>query len=178
MKLKSKIVIILIIFLVVILIYIFLLKNNTTKNNNHGFIRNIESIPEVSMPKNTDIIFMLNESYKTGDKIEIKIKNIGNISYINKALNAPCALTYINPQGEVFFPPEAISCDVFSGDEIQPNEIVSEFKFSLKECVEQEIWRCLKSQPLAPGEYTIRGIFTSKDRKTDVLVEAQIAVVK
>lgn len=180
MQLKSKAVIIPLTFLVISLIYIFLLKTSIIKNDDPSFNQKIEFIPKVSVAKNTDIIFILNESYKAGERIEIKIKNIGNISYVNKALVAPCALEYFNTEGRRFYPPEAIACDLWNSEEIKPGELVTEFKLTLKECVKQEDfgWGCAEAKNLVPGIYTIRGLFSSKDGKSDVLAEVQITVVK
>ncbi len=179
MKLKGKIiVIILLTLLVFFIICIFLLRRSVPASDGTYLIQSPISDTEATVSKNKDIVFVLDKVYKTGEKIEIRIKNVSDVSYINTALQAPCALTYINSQGKGFYPPEAISCDLLSSEEIRPNEIVREFGLSLKKCVRQEGWKCYESQSLAPGEYTLRAVFPSKDRVTNVLAEAKIIVVE
>ena len=60
---------------------------------------------------------------------------------------------------------------------IKPGETATLFEWDLSECIEDQ-WGCVKSQPLPPGTYTIRGAFYSfPDAESTAIAEATIQVI-
>lgn len=106
----------------------------------------------------SDIYFAINDTYKVGQKVEVKIKNRGNRSYVYNPRYEACDLQYYDEFGRTFIIPPGTHCDIEATAEIKAGETKTLFTWKLDECIEDN-WGCAKSKPLKPGKYTIKGNF-------------------
>lgn len=102
------------------------------------------------------------DTYKRGQKIEVKLLNRSNISYVYNPDYQACSFTYTDSSRRKFIIPPGTHCDLISYTEIKPNETKTLFEWSLDECT-QDNWGCANSQPLPAGTYTIIGKFYTED---------------
>ena len=124
-----------------------------------------------------DIQFVLNDVYRVGELIQVKIKNAGQVSYFYTRRFAACDLSYFDASGRKFLIPPGTHCDLREYVEIRPGETAELFEWDLSECIE-DLFGCVKSQPLPPGTYTIRGAFSSfPDGDLTTTAEAMIEIV-
>ncbi|HEV8571563.1 MAG TPA: hypothetical protein VGR49_00765 [Actinomycetota bacterium] len=96
--------------------------------------------------------------YEVGDRVVVRIENVGDATYLYESFYQACFLSYFNSQGHEFIIPPGTHCDILSRVEIRPGEIKRLFVWDLDECV-KDAWGCVKSRRLEPGTYTIRGRF-------------------
>lgn len=115
----------------------------------------IGSPPQVPAP---DIRFVMHDAYPVGDRVVVRIENIGDVTYEYQFTYEACFLSYFDPQGHEFIIPPGTHCDMLGKAPIRPGETRKLFVWNLDECVKDE-WGCAKSRPLDAGSYTIRGSF-------------------
>ena len=107
-----------------------------------------------------DIQFVLKDTYKVGEKVEVKIHNAGKIPYSYNQEYPACDLSYFDESGRKFIIPPGTHCDLAVYIEIEPGETKTLFEWDLSECIEDR-WGCVKSKPLPEGTYTIKGQFNA-----------------
>jgi len=126
---------------------------------------------------NSDIQFVLNDTYAAGETIEVKIMNRGRISYTFNPYYEACYISYTDSSGRPFIIPPGTHCDLIVSEDIKPGEIKTLFKWELDECVEDN-WGCARSVPLPEGTYTLKGKFYSKFSIVSTVTEKSIKIVK
>jgi len=140
---------------------------------------NLPVVHYCGMPTPTDIQFVLDNTYRVGELIQVKIQNVGQVPYFyNRAFTA-CELSYFDASGRKFLIPPGTHCDLIEYVEIKPGEIATLFEWDLSECIEDQ-WGCVKSQPLPTGTYTIRGTFhtnTTPEGGSAAIAEATIEII-
>ncbi|MEK7703184.1 MAG: hypothetical protein AAB317_04410 [Nitrospirota bacterium] len=122
-----------------------------------------------------DLKLVLKEKYKMGDKVEVKMKNTGKISYLYNQKSPACDFSYFDGAEGEFFIPQAKGCDLVITTEIAPGETKKLFEWDLSQCL-QDDFECFKNESLPEGQYTIKGSFIAQT--TDTAAEypdAQIA---
>ncbi|HEX2031745.1 MAG TPA: hypothetical protein VHL78_10135 [Actinomycetota bacterium] len=103
--------------------------------------------------------FVLQDTYRQGQRIEVRITNAGDRAYrYNASGYEACDLTYRFEDGEEFIIPPGTHCDLIVIEEMAPGETVTLFEWSLDQCLKDQ-WGCVKSEELPPGRYTIEGKF-------------------
>lgn len=110
----------------------------------------------------SDIVFVLEPEYRAGETIDVRIRNVGEQTYLYETHYQACFLTYTDGSGREFIIPPGTHCDILAPAEIGPGETKTLFTWHLDECLE-DAWGCQKSGDLPPGVYTIRGSFKPKD---------------
>lgn len=129
-------------------------------------------------PNAAGIQFVLDDTYRVGERVQVKIQNNGQLSYFYTRLFAACELSYFEASGRNFLIPPGTHCDLREYIEIKPGETATLFEWDLSECIE-DLFGCVKSQPLPPGTYTIRGAFYSfPDAESTAIAEATIEVIE
>lgn len=113
-------------------------------------------------PANSDIIFILDNTYPVGANVPVKIKNVGNVAYRYNPIYEACKMTYTTANNQTFIIPPGTHCDLVFFDQINPGETKTLFSWNLDECTNDQ-WGCLESEPLPPGQYTVSGSFKSVD---------------
>jgi len=141
-------------------------------------IYGVQAFADPSSPETGDIQFILKPTYKVGEKIEFKIRNIGKIPYSYNQEYPACDFSYFDSSGREFVIPPATHCDMVVTVEIKPGETKKLFEWDLSECVLDD-FGCVKSEPLPAGTYTIEGSFVS-DADSDSATEtsATIKIIK
>ncbi len=112
----------------------------------------------------TDIQFALKESYKVGERVEVKIRNTGKAVYVYNQEFAACDLSYFDASGRKFIIPPGTHCDRVVHVEINPGETKTLFEWDLDECIEDR-FGCVKRQPLPEGTYTLKGQFDPSEEE-------------
>ena len=107
------------------------------------------------------IRFVLNDSYEAGETVAVAIENIGTKAYVFQSYYQACSLSYFDSKGRPFIIPPGTHCDLLAEETIRPGERKKLFTWKLDECV-KDAWGCVESRPLAPGTYTIKGLFKPK----------------
>ena len=107
------------------------------------------------------IRFVLNDSYEARETVTVAIENIGTKAYVFQSYYQACSLSYFDSKGRPFIIPPGTHCDLLAEETIRPGERKKLFTWKLDECV-KDAWGCVKSRPLAPGTYTIKGLFKPK----------------
>jgi len=107
------------------------------------------------------IRFVLNDSYEVGESVTVAIENIGTKAYVFQSYYQACSLSYFDSKDRPFIIPPGTHCDLLAEETIRPGERKKLFTWKLDECV-KDAWGCVKSRPLAPGTYTIKGLFKPK----------------
>ena len=135
--------------------------------------------PRIQEPAdpNSDIQFVLNDTYAAGETVEVKIRNRGRVSYTFNPYYEACYISYTDSSGRPFLIPPGTHCDVIVSEEIKPGETKTLFKWNLDECVEDR-WGCARSEPLPEGTYTLKGKFYSKLSIVSTVTEKSIKIVK
>jgi hypothetical protein len=106
-----------------------------------------------------DLVFVLDATYRVGERVEVKLRNQGGASYrYNSTGYEACNLTYTDQAGREFIIPQGTHCDLVVIDELRPGQTATLFTWDLDECL-QDDWGCSKEAPLPPGTYTIAGTF-------------------
>jgi len=129
-------------------------------------------------PETGDIQFILKPTYKVGEKIEFKVRNIGKVSYAYNQKYPACDFSYFDSDGREFVIPPATHCDQIVTVTIKPGETKKLFEWDGSECLLDD-FGCAKSETLPAGTYTIEGTFAS-DPDGDISTEtvATIQFVK
>jgi hypothetical protein len=117
----------------------------------------VPSSSPTAIPR-SDIRFLLDDSYTIGDRVAVQIENVGDVAYRYQALYQACFLSYLDSKGREFLIPPGTHCDIRAIVTIQPGQTKRLFMWDLDECIKDQ-WGCVKSGPLEPGTYTIRGTF-------------------
>jgi hypothetical protein len=110
---------------------------------------------------NSPIRFVLADEYTVGETVRVVIENVGRRAYVYESMYQACFLSYFDASGRRFTIPPGTHCDILAKAVIKPGERRKLFSWRLDECVKDQ-WGCLKSRPLPPGTYTIRGRFAPK----------------
>ena len=112
------------------------------------------------------IRFVLAGTYTVGDTARVQIENVGDRAYryrlsvSKRDQYAACPLHYFDAEGREFIIPPGTHCDIVAYGIIKPGETKPLFNWKLDECV-RDAWGCVRTKPLAPGTYTISGLFKS-----------------
>jgi hypothetical protein len=122
------------------------------------------------------IRFVLNDSYEAGETVAVAIENIGTKAYVFQSYYQACSLSYFDSKGRPFIIPPGTHCDLLAEETIRPGERKKLFTWKLDECV-KDAWGCVKSRPLAPGTYTIKGLFKPKFAGPRAHVETTFRIV-
>jgi hypothetical protein len=122
------------------------------------------------------IRFVLADSYSVGETIQVVIENVGGRAFLFESLYQACFLSYFDSSGRRFIIPPGTHCDILAKSTIKPGERKKLFTWSLDECVKDQ-WGCMKSKPLSPGTYTIRGRFKPRAGGTAARVETTFRIV-
>ena len=122
------------------------------------------------------IRFVLNDSYEAGETVTVAIENIGTKAYVFQSYYQACSLSYFDSKGRPFIIPPGTHCDLLAEETIRPGERKKLFTWKLDECV-KDAWGCVKSRPLAPGTYTIKGPFKPKFAGPRARVETTFRIV-
>ena len=122
------------------------------------------------------IRFVLGDSYEAGENVNVVIENTGKRAYVFQAYYQACFLSYFDSSGRRFIIPPGTHCDLLTEETIRPGERKKLFSWDLDECVKDK-WGCVKSRPLAPGTYTIKGRFKTKSAGSRVRAEATFTIV-
>ena len=124
-----------------------------------------------------DIAFVLQDTYRAGEKVAVKITNQGDRAYeYNSTGYEACNLTYRDQTGRDFIIPPGTHCDLIAIEQINPGQTVTLFEWQLDECVKDN-WGCVKSEPLEPGTYTIEGGFRAAGGGPRAHAEATFQIV-
>ncbi len=123
------------------------------------------------------IAFVLDDTYRAGSTVDVKIANLGSETYVYNEMYEACDLTYTDGSGRQFLIPPGTHCDLVMMSELKPGETATLFRWRLDECIRDE-WGCVESEPLPPGDYTIEGRFHPRDGGPPVPAEATFRVVE
>jgi hypothetical protein len=104
------------------------------------------------------IRFVLEGRPSVGRTVEVSIRNVGTREYLYEFYYQACFLSYFDSSGRRFIVPPGTHCDIRGKVAIRPGETKRLFTWRLDECVKDQ-WGCVRSRPLPPGTYTIRGRF-------------------
>jgi hypothetical protein len=136
--------------------------------------------PTVAAPPENEssgpIRFVLADSYVAGETVDVRIENVGTRAYVFQAYFQACLLRYFDSSGRRFIVPPGTHCDLLAEETIKPGERKTLFTWSLDECVKDR-WGCIKSRPLPPGTYTIKGHFKPKAAGTPARVATTFTIV-
>jgi hypothetical protein len=124
----------------------------------------------------TPIRFVLRDRYEPGESIDVAIQNTGTRVYLFQPYYQACFLSYFDASGRRFIIPPGTHCDLLAEETIRPGERKKLFSWKLDECVKDN-WGCVKSRPLEPGTYTVKGRFKPKRGGPGVRVEATFRIV-
>jgi hypothetical protein len=113
-----------------------------------------EGIRSVRQP----IRFVLEGRLSVGETVEVSIRNVGTRAYLYEFSYQACFLSYFDSSGRRFIVPPGTHCDVLAKVAIRPGKTERLFTWRLDECV-KDSWGCVRSRPLPPGTYTIKGRF-------------------
>ena len=122
------------------------------------------------------IRFALADRYVTGQTINVVIENVGRSAYVYQLYYQACLLMYFDSSGRQFIIPPGTHCDLLAKQTIRPGERKRLFTWNLDECVKDR-WGCVKSRPLPPGTYTIKGRFKPKAAGTPARAETTFTIV-
>ena len=143
-----------------------------------------------------DIVFEMEEVYRLGEPVDIVVRNYSNLDYYYQFQypacynlqffddsqesrpypNADRVLTqrYLSPGR--FIVPRGTHCDTIWEKSINPGQSVVLFTWDQQMCIKDR-FGCIESVPVEPGEFLVRGEFSSAarvigpgwDRKPDVI---------
>lgn len=122
------------------------------------------------------IRLVLRDRYEAGETIDVAIENIGTRAYVFQSYYQACLFSYFDARGRRFIIPPGTHCDLLAEEAIRPGERKKLFRWKLDECVKDN-WGCVESRPLAPGTYTIKGLFKPKLAGPRARVEATFRIV-
>lgn len=129
-----------------------------------------------SLIPTSDIRFVLRDTYRVGDRVAVRIENVGDAIYLYQFRYQACFLSYTNAKGHGFMIPPGTHCDMLGWAPIKPGETEKLFTWALDECV-RDVWGCVKSRPLKPGTYSIRGTFRPRAGGPPARAEATVEIV-
>jgi len=132
--------------------------------------------PAESESNGGPIRFILGDRYASGETIDVVIENVGPRAYMFESAYQACYLSYFDSSGRRFIIPPGTHCDLLAEETIRPGERKKLFTWKLDECV-KDAWGCVKSRPLAPGTYTIKGLFKPKFAGPRARVETTFRIV-
>jgi hypothetical protein len=122
------------------------------------------------------IRFVIGSRYAAGETVDVGIENIGQRAYVFQSYYQACFLSYFDSSGRRFNIPPGTHCDLLAEETIRPGERKELFSWKLDECVKDR-WGCVKSRPLPPGTYTIKGRFKPKAGGPTAHAEAAFTIV-
>jgi hypothetical protein len=123
------------------------------------------------------IRFLFDDSYAPRERVDVRIENVGTRPYRYVATRyAACFLRYFDSSGREFKIPPGTHCDIISPGTIKPGEVRKLFTWRLNECVKDR-WGCVKSRPLPPGTYVVRGSFRPEGGGRRARPEATFRIV-
>lgn len=133
-----------------------------------------QSGPPSSIPA-SDIRFLLGGWYAAGDRIPVRIENVGDVVYHYQPVYQACFLSYLDSQGREFIIPPGTHCDILGRAAIRPGETKLLFMWDLDECI-KDMWGCSKRRPLDPGTYPMRGTFRSFGKASPARAEVTFEI--
>jgi hypothetical protein len=104
------------------------------------------------------LLLLLGDRYQVGESVRVRLQNVSEDTFLYNPEYQACEMTYRDGAGRKFIIPPGTHCDLVVIQELRPGQTVTLFTWALEECVKDE-WGCVKSEPLAPGTYTIAGEF-------------------
>jgi hypothetical protein len=131
-----------------------------------------EGIRTVRQP----IRFVLEGRLFVGQTVEVSIRNVGTRAYLYEFYYQACFLSYFDASGRRFIVPPGTHCDIRAKVAIRPRETKRLFGWRLDECL-KDLWGCVRSRPLPPGTYTIRGLFKPEGGGRPVWAAETFAIV-
>lgn len=105
-----------------------------------------------------DLVLLLNETYTKGERIEVRMRNDADKTYVFSAFYAACGMGFYDAEGYPLLVPPGTHCDIANTDTIEPGETVTLFTWDLSECTADH-WGCAESEPLPPGTYHLAASF-------------------
>lgn len=102
--------------------------------------------------------FVLDTPLHAGGQTRVRLRNVGDVSYIYNSYYQACYMTFRFRGGRRFIIPEGTHCDLVDRQELEPGETVTLFRWDLDECIEDN-WGCSKARDLPPGRYVMKGWF-------------------
>jgi len=121
------------------------------------------------------IRFLLADRYVEGETVNVLIENVGTTPYVFQVYYQACFLRYLDSVGRRFIIPPGTHCDLLAEETIRPGERKKLFTWSLDECVKDR-WGCVRSRPLPPGTYTIKGRFKPRAAGAPALAETTFTI--
>lgn len=106
--------------------------------------------------------FVLDRPLEVGGETRVRLRNVGDESYVYNAAYEACYMSFRVRGGRRFIIPEGTHCDTRDRQELAPGETVILFTWDLDECIEDS-WGCIKAKDLPGGRYVMRGWFRPAD---------------
>jgi hypothetical protein len=104
------------------------------------------------------IRFVLDDHVTVGERFDVSITNVGTRAYLYEFHYQACFLSYFDSTGRQFTIPPGTHCDIRGKLPIRPRQTKWLFRWALDECLKDR-WGCVRSRPLLPATYTIKGRF-------------------
>ncbi|MEK6328494.1 MAG: hypothetical protein AABM66_13365 [Actinomycetota bacterium] len=123
------------------------------------------------------IKLLFDDAYPPGERVNVRIENAGTRAYRYQAFYAACFLSYSDSSGREFKIPPGTHCDILGEQPIEPGQVKRLFAWRLNECVKDR-WGCVKSRPLPPGAYVVRGRFEPVGGGKPARAEARFWIVE
>lgn len=125
----------------------------------------------------------MEDEYRLGEPIEISVRNNSELNYYYQAQYPACYnLQFFDDSQESrpypnadpvpkqrflspgrFIVPRGTHCDTVWEKSIDPGQTVVVFTWEQQMCIKDR-WGCMESVPVEPGEYLVRGEFSSLAR--------------
>lgn len=101
---------------------------------------------EAQSPAESDIRFLLKDTYNAGERTAVAIENVGSDTYSYYIFYQTCYLSYFDSTGGQFIIPPGTHCDIANQAELGPGETVQLFEWNLDECIVDQ-WGCVENRP-------------------------------
>lgn len=147
----------------------------------------VDLAPQVGEPSprapDGELVFDMKEEYRLGEAVEVALRNDSDVDYYYQSYYPACNnLEFFDDSQEVrpypnadpvltqrylspgrFIVPRGTHCDLTGEKFIMPGQSVVIFTWDQQMCIKDR-FGCMESVPVEPGEYQIRGEFSSVAR--------------